>query len=247
MDQQLINHRALITGGASGIGFAIAKAFAQNGADIALADINEQALHDASNMLHEYGTSIYPILLDISDIESFSSKLSKLTIEFGNVDILVNNAGVTATVPLLEMTAQEWDRVMNINLRGTFFLTQQLLPTMIQQQYGRIINLGSISGERGAKYAGAHYSISKAGIIMLTKVLAKYLTDSGVTANTISPGIIETAMTQALGTQIDPNDVPMNRMGTPNDIAQTAVFLASDAAGYITGQNISVNGGQSMR
>ncbi len=247
MNKPLHNRRALITGGASGIGLAIATAFAQNGADIALADVNEQALQKASKQLKEYGKSIYSIVLDVGDTTSFPPLLDRLVQEFGNIDTLVNNAGVTAAVPLLEMTAQEWDRVMNVNIRGTFFLTQQLLPPMIQQKRGRIINLGSISGERGAKYAGAHYSISKAGVIMLTKVLAKHLTDSGVTANTISPGIIETEMTQKLGTQIDPNDVPMNRMGTADDIAQTAVFLASDAAGYITGQNISVNGGQSMR
>ena len=154
---------------------------------------------------------------------------------------------VTSTTPLPDMTPEEWDFVMDVNCRGTFFLSQAVLMRMLERRRGRIINLGSISGERGAKYAGAHYSVSKAGVIMITKVLAKYAADSGVTVNTISPGIIATEMTQRLGTQVDPNDVPMNRMGTPEEVAQVAVFLASDMASYITGQNISVNGGQSTR
>jgi NAD(P)-dependent dehydrogenase (short-subunit alcohol dehydrogenase family) len=166
---------------------------------------------------------------------------------FGRIDILVNNAGVTSTTRLLEMTPQEWDRIMNINCHGTFFISQAVFARMLDRNSGRIINLGSISGERGAKYAGAHYSVSKAGVIMMTKVFAKYAADSGVTINTVSPGIIATEMTERLGTQINPEDVPMNRMGTHEEVAQAVIFLASDMSGYITGQNISVNGGQSMR
>ena len=136
---------------------------------------------------------------------------------------------------------------MGVNCRGTFFLTQAVYERMLTRRSGRIINVASISGERGARFAGAHYSVSKAGVIMITRVFALHAADSGITVNTVSPGIIDTEMTARLQTQVDPRDVPMNRMGAPEDVAQAVVFLASDAASYITGQTLSVNGGQSMR
>jgi len=150
-------------------------------------------------------------------------------------------------VDIMDMTPDEWDRVMDINIRGTFFLTQKVFGLMKGRRGGRIINMGSISGERGARFAGAHYSVSKAGVIMLTRVFALNAADSGVTVNTVSPGIIDTEMTRMLKSVVDPKDVPMDRMGTVGEVARAVVFLASDMASYITGQNISVNGGQSMR
>jgi 3-oxoacyl-[acyl-carrier protein] reductase len=237
----------LITGSGAGIGRSIAMAMAREGANVAVADINEQAAQETANALRTLGVKSGAFVVDVRQAEKLKAFVDDVEAQIGPLDILVNNAGVTSTTPLPDMTTEEWDFVMGVNCRGTFFLSQAVLMRMLERRRGRIINLGSISGERGAKYAGAHYSVSKAGVIMITKVLAKYAADSGVTVNTISPGIIETEMTQRLGTQVDPSDVPMNRMGTPDEVAQAAVFLASDMASYITGQNISVNGGQSMR
>ncbi len=167
--------------------------------------------------------------------------------EFGRIDILVNNAGVSKPVDIMDMTPDEWDRVMDINIRGTFFLTQKVFRPHEGQARRQDNKHGLHIGERGARFAGAHYSVSKAGVIMLTRVFALNAADSGVTVNTVSPGIIDTEMTRMLKSVVDPKDVPMDRMGTVGEVARAVVFLASDMASYITGQNISVNGGQSMR
>lgn len=243
----LLNKNALITGAGSGIGRSIALAMAREGANICIADINLEAAERAAEEIAQTGVKSRACQLDISEVDKLRDFVEDVETSFGKIDILVNNAGVTSTTRLPDMTPAEWDFLMNINCRGTFFLSQAVFARMLERNSGRIINLGSISGERGAKYAGAHYSISKAGVIMMTKVFAKYAADSGITVNTISPGIIATEMTAKLGTQINPEDVPMNRMGSQEEVAQAAVFLASDKASYITGQNISVNGGQSMR
>jgi 3-oxoacyl-[acyl-carrier protein] reductase len=247
MNMLLKNKNALITGAGAGIGRSIALAMAREGANVCIADINLQAAESAAAEISGLGVKSAAYKLDISEVDKLGGFVEDVESSFGRIDILVNNAGVTSTTRLLEMTPQEWDRIMNINCRGTFFLSQAVFARMLDRKSGRIINLGSISGERGAKYAGAHYSVSKAGVIMMTKVFAKYAADSGVTINTVSPGIIATEMTERLGTQINPEDVPMNRMGTQEEVAQAVIFLASDMSGYITGQNISVNGGQSMR
>ena len=131
--------------------------------------------------------------------------------------------------------------------RGTFFLTQAVYERMLARRHGRIISLASVSGERGARFASAPYAVSKAGVIMITRMFALHAADSGVTVNAVSPGTIVTAMIVRLGTRIDPRDVPMNRMGTPEEVAQAVVFLASSMASYITGQTLGVNGGQYMR
>ena len=247
MRQVLKGKNAFITGGASGIGLGIATAMAQEGANVVVADNNEEALKNSECKLAGFDVNKRRELFDVSDFGMFKERVEALEDEFGVIDILVNNAGVTSTTIMEEMTPEEWDFIFDINLKGAFFLSREFGCRMRERKYGRIINLGSISGERGAQYAGMHYSISKAGIIMMTKVFAKYFGDSGVTVNTVSPGIISTEMTKRLKTQVDPKDVPLNRMGTIDDVAAAVVFLASDDAGYITGQNISVNGGQSMR
>jgi len=243
----LENKNAIVTGAAAGIGRIIAHAMAMQGADIVVADINMEAAEKTAGEIRRLGVNALAKELNVRNVDTFDRFVEEVEDTFGDIDILVNNAGVTSTTKLLEMKPDEFDFIMDINIRGAFFLSQKVFGRMLERKRGRIINLGSISGERGARYAGAHYSISKAAVIMMTKVFAKNAADSGVTVNTISPGIIDTEMTAQLGTKIDPNDVPMNRMGTPEEVAQAAVFLASDMASYITGQNISVNGGQSMR
>jgi len=243
----LKNRNALITGSAKGIGKSIALAMAREGANVAVADLDTEEAAATAEEIRSLGVKSTPVKLDVSQVETFEAFVAELEKGFGEIDILVNNAGVTSTTGLLDMKPDEWDFVMSVNIKGSFFLSQAVYKRMLGRKRGRIINLGSISGERGAKYAGAHYSISKAGVIVMTKVFAKNAADSGITVNTISPGMIETGMTARLGSRIDPEDVPMNRFGTTEEVAQAAVFLASDMASYITGQNISVNGGQSMR
>jgi 3-oxoacyl-[acyl-carrier protein] reductase len=247
MHQVLKGKNAFITGAASGIGLGIAAALAEEGANVVVSDIDKEALSDIDRKLAGLNVKKRFELFDVADFNIFENKVEILETEFGEIDILVNNAGVTSTTVLEEMTPEEWDFIFDVNLKGAFFLSKEFGCRMRKRGYGRIINIGSISGERGAKYAGPHYSISKAGVIMMTKVFAKYFGDSGVTVNTVSPGIISTEMTNRLKTQVDPTDIPLNRMGTIDDVAAVVLFLASDAAGYITGQNISVNGGQSMR
>ena len=238
---------ALVTGGAAGIGRSIALALAGQGAHIVVADLDLEGARETASAVAKLGVRSLAGRLDIAAAEGHRAYIAGLEQEFGPVDILVNNAGVTSTTGLFEMTPEEWDHVMGVNCRGTFFLTQAVYERMLTRGGGRIISLASISGEQGGRFAGAHYSVSKAGVIMMTKVLARHAADSGVTVNAVSPGIIDTGMTARLGTEIDPGRVPMNRMGTPEEVAAAVVYLASDAAAYVTGQTLSVNGGQSMR
>ena len=247
MSALLKNMNVLITGSARGIGRRTAEEMAKAGANIIVSDIDIDECKETINYLKQFGTICKAYKLDVSNLEGLKDFVEIIEQEMGAIDVLVNNAGVTSTSQILDLTPDEWDEVMNVNIKGAFFLSQALYARMKVRKKGRIINIGSISGERGAKYAGAHYSISKAAVIMMTKVFAKHAADSGVTVNTVSPGMIATEMSKRLGTQIDPNDVPMNRFGTTDEVAQTIVFLASNNASYITGQNISVNGGQSMR
>ena len=238
---------ALVTGGAVGIGQSIARALAAQGADIIIADRDIEGARTAAEEIRALEVRSHASQVDIADVEGHRAYVARLEQEFGPIDILVNNAGVTSMTALFEMTPDEWDLVMDVNCRGTFFLTQAVYERMLVRGRGRIISLASISGEQGGRFAGVHYSVSKAGVIMMTRVLARHAADSGVTVNAVSPGIIDTEMTARLGTEIDPARVPMNRMGTPEEVAQAVVYLASDAAAYVTGQTLSVNGGQSMR
>lgn len=247
MPGSLKNKNILITGSARGIGRCTAEEMAKEGANIVVSDIDIDECEETVNYLKQFGTNCKAYRLDVSNLEGLKPFVTIVEQEIGAIDVLVNNAGVTSTSQILDLMPEEWDEIMNINIKGAFFLSQELYSRMRERGKGRIINIGSISGERGAKYAGAHYSISKAAVIMMTKVFAKHAVDSGVTVNTVSPGMISTEMSKRLGTQIDPNDVPMNRFGTTAEVAQAILFLASDKASYITGQNISVNGGQSMR
>ncbi len=243
----LTGRTALVTGGAAGIGRSIALALAGQGVNIVVGDLDLEAAQVTASEIEQLGVRTAASKVDVADVEHHRDYVAGLEQDFGPIGILVNNAGVTSTTKVLELTPSEWDLVMGVNCRGTFFLTQAVYERMLTRRSGRIINVASISGERGARFAGAHYSVSKAGVIMITRVFALHAADSGITVNTVSPGIIDTEMTARLQTQVDPRDVPMNRMGAPEDVAQAVVFLASDAASYITGQTLSVNGGQSMR
>lgn len=248
MEKLLSGKTALITGGAGEMATVVAKTLAAEGSGIILVDIDAAKLETAAQDIRSsYGVTVAAYTYNLCDFSAHDAFIDRLEKENGPISILVNIAGITNTVTYRDITEADWDKMMNINLKAPFFFTRELFFRMVERKEGRIINFGSISGERGAKYAGPHYSLSKAGLICFSKVLAKLAGESGVTVNTVSPGIIASRMTDSLGSQVFDYDVPMNRMGTPQEVANAVLYLVSPLADYVTGQNLSVNGGQSMR
>jgi 3-oxoacyl-[acyl-carrier protein] reductase len=238
---------AVVTGAGRGIGFEIAKRFIKQGAHLVLSDISEELLSKAKSALQKHG-EVISVVCDVSDPEQISELMNKTKEHFGSVDVLVNNAGVTRDTLLMRMKEEDWDFVLKVNLKGAFLATQSAARIMLKQRSGRIINISSVVGLMG-NAGQANYSASKAGLIGLTKSSAKELASRGVTVNAIAPGYIETEMTENLpeaARQAFLDNIPLKRPGTPEDIADTALFLASDLASYITGQVIQVDGGLLM-
>ncbi len=248
MEKMLKGKTAVVTGGGAGIGKAIAERLAENGADIAVCDIALETAEKTAAELAAMRIRAKAYFADISKIEDDDALLDQIEKDFGPIDILVNNAGISLATPVLELTPAEWDRVQSINLRGTFFMAQAMFRRMLPRKKGRIINIASISGDRPADKSDASYCASKAGIIMLSKVFAKAAANTEITVNSVSPGLIETELAKKLNTAstLTPEKVPMNRMGSTAEVAGAVVFLASDLASYVSGQNIRVNGGQFM-
>jgi 3-oxoacyl-[acyl-carrier protein] reductase len=233
---------ALVTGSASGIGAGIARKFSQAGAKVAVCDIDAQT---GEKTAREIGgnAKFYP--LDIGNESSVNTTVETIAREFGKIDILVNNAGITIDKLILRMTGDDWGRVLTINLTGTFLTTRAVAKYMIKQRSGRIVNIASVIGIIG-NTGQANYAASKAGIIGFTKSCAKEFAARSITVNAIAPGFIQTRMTEGLPEEAK-NDylkkIPLNRFGTPEDVANLALFLVSDAAAYITGQVINLDGG----
>lgn len=246
MEKLLLGKNAIVTGGGAGIGKSIALALAKQGANVAIADISEASAAQTAREAEALGVKALPYVCDISKIDTHKAFVEQVEQDFGPIDILVNNAGISYAATVLEVTPEMWDRVHSINSRGTFFLSQVVFGKMMERKKGRIINIASISGDRPADKSDAAYCTSKAGIIMMSKVYAKAAKDTDITVNSVSPGIIETELTRKLGSTVDSDKVPMGRMGQPEEVADAVVFLASDMAAYISGQNIRVNGGQFM-
>ena len=240
---------AVITGAARGIGRAIALRFAQEGADIAFTDlqINDDALATVKE-LEANGVKVKAYASNAADFEETAKVIEEIHKDFGRIDILVNNAGITKDGLLLRMTEQQWDAVINVNLKSAFNFTHAVAPIMMRQRCGSIINMASIVGLHG-NLGQANYSASKAGMIALAKSVAQELGGRGVRANSIAPGFIETAMTAQLPEEVHKqwlDKIPLRRGGTVEDIANVALFLASDMSNYITGQVIQVDGGMGM-
>lgn len=236
---------AVITGGAQGIGKSIALLLAKNGANIAIADINSAQAEVTAKEIEALGKKAIAIEADISQLAE-AEKMIKASVEaFGTVDILVNNAGITRDNLFLKMKEAEWDAVMAINLKSVFNCSKAVIRTMTKQRSGKIINIASVVGQMG-NVGQANYAASKAGIIALTKTLAQEFGARSINVNAVAPGFIETEMTQSLPEKVREgflNRIPFGRMGTPEEIADAVLFLASDASRYITGQVINVNGG----
>jgi 3-oxoacyl-[acyl-carrier protein] reductase len=239
---------ALVTGASQGIGRACALALAQAGAKLALAARNTQKLQDVAAEIAADGGEAEIFTLDVAQEESIKTGSKSILDRFGKVEILVNNAGITRDGLLLRMKRNDWDDVLSTNLTGTFLLTQAILPPMLKNRWGRIINVSSIVGRTG-QAGQTNYAASKAGLIGFTKSLARELASRGITANAVTPGYIETAMTAVLNEQQVGQmlaQIPLGRAGTELDVAHAVCFLASEEAGYITGHVLDVNGGMFM-
>ena len=229
--------RVLITGGSRGIGAECVRSFAKAGYEVYFTYNNseEMAHHVAED------AAATALKCDISSADAIKAVISKV----GNIDILINNAGISQIKMFQDITENDWDNMFNINVRGMFLVTQGVIENMIHNKWGRIINISSMWGETGAS-CEVHYSASKAAVIGFTKALAKELGPSGITVNSISPGVIDTDMNCHL-TQNELDELcyetPMGRIGKPNDVAKAALYLADESSGFITGADIPINGG----
>jgi len=239
---------ALVTGGARGIGKAIAMCLAREGADIAIADINKEVAEATCREIEQLGVKALGLELDVTDFAKVEVAVNKILDKFTKVDILVNNAGITKDNLMLRMHLADWDAVLNVNLKGTFNCIKAVSRPMIKHRYGRIVNIASIIGIIGNP-GQANYSASKAGIIALTKTAAKELASRNINVNAVAPGFIQTEMTAKLPEEVKQKmkeAIPLAKFGTPEDVANLCLFLASEDASYITGQTIVVDGGMVM-
>ena len=237
---------AIVTGASQGIGETIAVEMAKSGANVFCLARNKNALDATINKIISNGDKASAYSCDISDNEQFNNIVTDIFKEYGSIDILVNNAGITNDSLLMRMSDDQWDSVLNINLKGSFTCTRSVIKYMMKKKSGRIINITSIVGLTG-NAGQANYAASKAGLIGMTKSIAKEVASRGITANCVAPGWIETAMTEQLSDDVKNkflSQIPTGKIGYPKDIANTVIFLASKEAEYITGQTITVDGGR---
>ncbi len=240
---------ALITGAARGIGKAIAIEFAKNGANVAFTDLKyDENAQNTEKEIAAFGVKAKGYASDASKFEETQLVVDAIKGDFGQIDILVNNAGITMDTLLMRMTEQQWDAVINVNLKSVFNFTKAVQPIMLKQRSGSIINMSSVVGVSG-NAGQANYSASKAGMIGFTKSVAKELGSRGVRSNAIAPGFIITEMTDKLPEDVKAEwakQIPLKRGGTPEDVAKACIFLGSDLSQYITGQVLHVCGGMNM-
>jgi len=239
---------AIVTGAAQGIGKVIALGLAKCGADIAVSDINEDSLSSAVKEIEALGRKAIAVKMDVSSLKDCEDMVKKTIDAFGKVDILINNAGITRDTVLLRMKEEQWDQVIQVNLKGTFNCTKAVIRSMFKQKSGKIINISSVTGAMG-NAGQANYSASKAAVMGFTKSIAREYAHCGITVNAVAPGFIKTAMTDAIPEKDRDamiSIIPAKRLGLPEDVADTVCFLASDMANYITGQVIHINGGMYM-
>jgi 3-oxoacyl-[acyl-carrier protein] reductase len=243
------NQIAIVTGAGRGIGEAIAKRLAEGGAKIACvsrSEANSAKVADAINAAHPGAAKPYAV--DVADKKAVEAAAAQIFADFGKVDILVNNAGITRDGLAMRMSEEDWDAVLNTNLKGAFNFIQAVMRPMIKQRSGRIVNIASVAGLMG-NAGQANYAASKAGLIGLTKTLARELAGRGITVNAVAPGFIKTDMTDVLNDNIKNavvGQIPLGRFGEPTDIAAAVAYLASADASYITGQTLTVDGGMVM-
>lgn len=245
MTDDLTGRIALVTGGGSGIGRACCKKLAQYGAKVIAADINLEGAKKTAETILEMNGSSYATMVDVMELESIQNMLDQVEKRSGQIDILVNSAGILDSSRLPEVTVEKWDRLIDINLRGTFLCCQQVIPYMEKQGKGAIVNISSQAGQVGGWMAGVNYSASKGGILAMTKALARHCGPLGIRVNDVAPGQIVTEMTAKRENK--PEGIALGRLGTAEDVANAVYFLASDLSDFCTGMTVDVNGGQFMR
>ncbi len=248
----LMNKVAVVTGGGTGIGAAICRSLASDGADIAIWDVNEAAAQQLAAEIQAQGRRAMACAVDVSNKEQVDAAARAVREQLGPVSILVNNAAISPEKDFVAITEEEWDRVFDINMKGTFFCAQALIGDMISARWGRIINISSSSAQSGARRM-VHYAASKGGVIAFTKALAQEVAPLGITVNNIPPSTVYTAGLQSVEDRLPGgiegyvnSTIPVKRVGQPEDIANAVSFLASEASSYITGVTLSVNGGRYM-
>ncbi|HSR09949.1 MAG TPA: SDR family NAD(P)-dependent oxidoreductase [Thermodesulfobacteriota bacterium] len=245
----------VVTGGGAGIGRGIVLAFAREGADVAVLDINLEAAAKTAKDAEASGVRALPLELDVAAGEAVEKAVKRVLERSGKIDILVNNAGISPKrqgmkVPVVEMDPAEWDRVIAVNLRGTFLCSRAVLPSMMERKYGKIVNMSSVAGKTGGFAGGAHYASSKAAILALTKAIAHEAAPYGINVNAVMPSRIKSDM----GFSIPESklkerlaQIPLGRLGTPEDVAEAVLFLACDqTSSWITGATLNVSGGALM-
>ncbi|HIC08454.1 MAG TPA: 3-oxoacyl-[acyl-carrier-protein] reductase [Aquificales bacterium] len=236
----------LVTGSTRGIGRAIAEEFAKHGANVIVSGtVKERAKEVAKELAEKYGVKTLGVEMDVSNPESVENAFKEINAAFGGVDILVNNAGITRDTLFLRMKPEDWQKVLDVNLTGTFLVTKQVVRHMTKKRWGRIINISSVVGFTG-NVGQVNYATTKAGLIGFTKSLAKELAPRNILVNAVAPGFIETDMTETLKDEIKESykkQIPLGRFGKPEEVARVVLFLASPMADYITGETIHVNGG----
>jgi len=236
---------ALVTGGAQGIGRAIALALAREGAAVVLSDINLPKAEETAREVIQLGREALAVGGNVAQAKDAEAMVEEAVQKFGRLDILVNNAGITRDQILLRMKEEDWDAVLAVNLKGTFNCTKAALRYLVKQKSGKIVNIASVVGEMG-NAGQSNYAASKAGVIGFTKAIAREYAARNIQVNAVAPGFIDTAMTQAIPAKEREfliQQIPMQRLGTPDDVAEAVLFLASPSADYITGQVLNVNGG----
>ena len=243
------NRVAVVTGGGAGMGFAIAQHLARRGDRVAIIDLNAEVAEQAAATIGAEGGTAIGCGADVADRAAVAAAYERIRAELGPIEILVTSAGIDRFTPFTEISVDEWNQMIAVNLTGTFHCIQLAIPDMLAANFGRILTISSSSAQSGAKKM-SHYVASKGGVVGLTKALAVEYARNGITVNTIPPGFIDTPMSRRAEERGDLPDMdaiakrtPMGRAGTPDDIATAAAFVTSDEAGYITGQSINVNGG----
>jgi len=239
---------AIVTGAARGIGQAIAVKLASCGANIVLCDLKEEWLEETVALVKEHGVDVLTYSVNVTDGEAVKAVVTDVAKTCGKIDILVNNAGITKDTLLSRMSEDDWDAVLNVNLKGTFLFTKAVSRPMMKQRSGAIVNIASIIGLIG-NAGQANYAASKGGVIALTKSVAKELASRNVRANAVAPGFIDTAMTKDLPEEVKAQmlfAIPMKKLGQPEDIANVVAFLAGSDSSYMTGQVLTVSGGMVM-
>jgi 3-oxoacyl-[acyl-carrier protein] reductase len=248
MTGRLEGKKALVTGAAGGIGAAIAIAFAREGADVAVLDLKLAAAEESAARLQQFGVRTSALAADVSDEKQVQAAVARAQTDLGRIDILVNNAGIDTTSVVADMNTEMWDQMMAVNLRSVFLCSRAVLKPMIERKFGRIINIASQLGQKGAPQM-AHYAAAKAGVIGFTRSLAYEVARDGITVNAICPGPIDTALFRALPEDWRKqklSELPLGRMGTVFEIAPTAVLLASEEGSFYIGATMNPNGGDVM-